>query len=77
MKYKNYKCLLHTLTSIFLCVLSYLPSTKTPIRYGVGAPKNAIIEGGNAGISVCCHIIGNSKDSIASNKADKSLKKYV
>ena len=43
----------------------------------MGAPKNAIIEGGNAGISVCCHIIGKSKDSIASNKADKSLEKYT
>ena len=43
----------------------------------MGAPRNAIIEGGNAGISVCCHIIGNNKDSIASNKADKSLEKYI
>ena len=52
-----------------------LPSTKTPMRYGVGASNKAVIFGGNAGISVCCHINGKSKDSMASKSADKSLEK--
>ena len=60
-----------------LCLTLYknLPSTKTPMRYGVGASNKAVILGGNAGISVCCHINGKSKDSMASKSADKSLEK--
>ena len=53
--------------------LQKLPSISTPIRQGVGASKKAVIEAGKAGIKVCCHVIGNSKDSMASNSADKSL----
>ena len=45
------------------------------MRYGVGASNKAVILGGNAGISVCCHINGKSKDSMASKSADKSLEK--
>ena len=45
------------------------------MRYGVGASNKAVIFGGNAGISVCCHINGKSKDSMASKSADKSLEK--
>ena len=48
-----------------------------PIRYGVGASRNVLREIGNAGMIVCCHVIGKSKDSIASKNTDNSLKLII
>ena len=48
-----------------------------PIRYGVGASKNVLREIGNAGMIVCCQVIGKSRDSIASKNVDNSLKLII
>ena len=45
-----------------------------PIRYGVGASRNVLRVIGNAGMIVCCQVIGKSRDSIASKNIDNSLK---